>query len=206
MATAQKKQKTVDHDFVYRQLCHQRMSGGRRGAYARTGRVCDCSDELVRQIALAREKQDDPDVPLEYTPAPGQPEYERQLATDNALLRQLVATTPPTEPQPITSTPNAEPLPNTMPMATPERETPPIISPSIAKVIIVPYGGSRARASDDALPWLVAQVALTATLCVLLTAASGSVVAFYWIPFPLVLWWAVARLRADAVRRLIDSK
>jgi hypothetical protein len=187
-------------DVIRREYLYQANTGGKRGAYRRTAERVGRSDEYVRKLVKAQDKPTEQDTGTDYIPCPGEEELRAQRA-QLATLPPPIANDPapetPTDANDITSTPSSLALPSPTPLPTDERSTPVIAAPPVAIV----YGGSRSDPNADALPFLVALVALGATLSVMLTALVSVGLAMAWVPFPLLLWWIVARLRAGVVRR-----
>jgi len=83
-----KKPRKPDPSRVYQVFLHEASSVGRRNAASRTATAFGLSDDTIRRIVARFEKVDDTPPEVQYTPAPGQVEYEVQRDQQALTLAQ----------------------------------------------------------------------------------------------------------------------
>ena len=185
-----------DEAVIHREYSHQVMSGGKRGALARTARICKVSDQhvanVIKRYEASRNLAQLPEHSLDYEPAPGELEYAnvRKAIANEAFLRQLLDEEMPTPAPPVTSTLSATPTPTEAPLLT--------IEPEPLRVAYDPFANrppSTEHRNHVIQVYLFALVTIIVTSLVILVAKKSLGLSLTLLPEALVMWWVTSHLR-----------
>ena len=196
-----KKREVPDDVLVYREYAHQVMAAGRRGAYARTGRLFNCSDQHVANVVKRHEAShlvtsrhvEKPE--LAYEPAPGEVESAKarednaKITANEDLLRQLLEEEMPTEGEPVMFLSSSLPTPTEAPLPTPELVAP--IYDIFANRQHVDHRWKNQRISMLLLLGMV----LVITGIMILVAKKSLGLSLALLPEVMGMWWVILQYR-----------